>query len=385
MPPFVSRPQALRVYQSRKARQFITAGGKNEQVSDSSGPDGHSVFTGHFLRAIKKGTADSNGDGFITFFELASLLESTASTSYQTPFFGRFPGDEGGSFLFAIKPGSPLPPPALRRPSSISPRSSATETDLEKSQPPRSLRIRAGTPSSELELGISVSAIFSSLGDVPYVTIMVQSPDGQSSRQACYDGGTKLAFSLDGRLFRGLLTSIDWESEEVTLSLTELVRNPSPQETKVKIPGQRIKYLQILLDSFEVLDSAIRVSLRARNTSGDRGLALAWFAEHSGGIADFWKFFPRVNAIATDDQGHRYEYSSSDGLGFATTREDWLIIKAGEESSIVVDLRRGNQPTGKVFSFSAPIRLAWGESDHEEAQTGMFNVRLTDIHPTRVK
>lgn len=376
-PGFTQQPQNLRVFQARKARQFITAGGKNQRVSDR-GPNGHSVFTGQFLRALREGKGDVDGDGFVTFAELSRFLESTASTSFQTPYSGTFLGDEGGSFLFTVKPGTPLPAPIVHNYSPGAPRSTHPNRS---SPPPRTLRVREGAPSEDSLLGISVSALFGSLGDVPYVTVMVQTPDGRSSRQACYDGGTKLAFSIGDRVFRGLLTSIDWQAKEVSLSLSE-VFTPEEEDAPRAVPGQRIKYLQIVLDGFEILDSSVRVSLKARNTSGDRGLGLAWFAKNSGGIADFWKFFPSVNAYATDDRGNTYLYESSDGLGFATTKEDWLIVKAGEEASFTVELRLARGAPGKVFSFSAPIRLAWRDDGKTRSETGMFNIRLTDIQPT---
>ncbi|NIR47648.1 polysaccharide deacetylase, partial [candidate division KSB1 bacterium] len=79
-----SIPHYLQAITQRDARQIITAGGKNQQVLDR-GPGGHSVFTGHILKAIKDGMADINGDGYITFAELSSYVVPAASNSYQTP------------------------------------------------------------------------------------------------------------------------------------------------------------------------------------------------------------------------------------------------------------------------------------------------------------
>ncbi len=156
-------------------------------------------------------------------------------------------------------------------------------------------------------------------------------------------------------------------------------------EYQGKVVTQQIKYLAIYLRSFEILaDQSIRLTLDLRNTDVDgRGLALAWSAVGSGGIADYWKFFPTVEAIVTDDLGSSFVLDSASGPGYARTREDWLGIEAGGEASIVVKLRhRGSGRTGNVFSFSAPIRLAWTGKDRKKVQTGEFNILLQDIRPT---
>ncbi len=92
-------PNYLNVVGRRIARQILTAGGKNQEVSDG-GPGGHSVFTGYLLKAVEKGLADTNFDGWITFSELVSYLVPAASSSIQTPGFATLPGHEQGEFLF---------------------------------------------------------------------------------------------------------------------------------------------------------------------------------------------------------------------------------------------------------------------------------------------
>ncbi len=95
-----SIPNYLEEITKRKAKQIITAGGKDQAVLDS-GPDGHSVFTGNLLEALKKGMADLNGDGYITFTELISYLIPKASNAYQTPAHGELPGHGLGEFVFS--------------------------------------------------------------------------------------------------------------------------------------------------------------------------------------------------------------------------------------------------------------------------------------------
>ncbi len=156
-------------------------------------------------------------------------------------------------------------------------------------------------------------------------------------------------------------------------------------EYQGKVVSQQIKYLAIYLRTFELLaDGSVRVTLDLRNTDPEgRGLALAWSAVGSGGIADYWKFFPRVEAVVTDELGGSFTFDSASGPGFARTREDWLQIESGGEASIVVKLRhQGSGPVGEVFSFSAPIRLAWVAKGSTKVQTGEFNIVLQDIRPS---
>lgn len=84
---------------TRRARQVLTAGGANQRVADG-GPNGHSLFTGQLLRALNEGTGDQNGDGFITFTELAGYIQPAASQYNQTPGNSELAGHEQGDFIF---------------------------------------------------------------------------------------------------------------------------------------------------------------------------------------------------------------------------------------------------------------------------------------------
>ncbi len=88
----------------RPARQFITAGGANQQVLDG-GSRGHSFFTQYLLEALRDGLGDVNNDGYITFTELAGYLLPRASNSYQTPASGSLPGHGLGEFIFISPKG----------------------------------------------------------------------------------------------------------------------------------------------------------------------------------------------------------------------------------------------------------------------------------------
>ena len=92
-------PNYLKEITKRPARQFITAGGKDQQVLDGAAC-GHSFFTCSLLEALQDGLGDVNNDGYITFSELASYLIPRASNAYQTPAFGTLPGHGLGEFVF---------------------------------------------------------------------------------------------------------------------------------------------------------------------------------------------------------------------------------------------------------------------------------------------
>lgn len=96
-----THPRYLREITRRKAKQALTAGGK-EPVSDS-GYQNHSAFTGIFLEALDTGYADYNGDGIITASEINAYIQpKVAEIADQTPEFGSLPGSEGGEFVFIM-------------------------------------------------------------------------------------------------------------------------------------------------------------------------------------------------------------------------------------------------------------------------------------------
>lgn len=94
-----THPRYVREIARRTARQFITAGGKGQQVLDG-GLNGYSYFTGYLLDALDKGLGDLDGDGYITLSELAGYLVPKATNDYQTPGTGTLPGHGLGEFLF---------------------------------------------------------------------------------------------------------------------------------------------------------------------------------------------------------------------------------------------------------------------------------------------
>lgn len=85
----------------RQARQFIAAGGAEQQVLDG-GPNGLSWFTHFFLEATQGAAADLDGDQTITFPELNAYLLPRASNSVQTPASGALPGHALGEYVFSV-------------------------------------------------------------------------------------------------------------------------------------------------------------------------------------------------------------------------------------------------------------------------------------------
>jgi hypothetical protein len=91
-------PRYIEKISRDKARQYLTAGGKNEVVL-VGGPNGYSYFTGYLLNALN-GAADFNSDSYITMSELAAYLGPAASNWDHTPRWGSLYGHEQGNFWF---------------------------------------------------------------------------------------------------------------------------------------------------------------------------------------------------------------------------------------------------------------------------------------------
>ena len=87
-----------------KARQIITAGGKNEEVIEKD-EWGHSAFAKNLIQGLKNAIADHDYDGYITADELGSFLQKRVtidSENLQTPIKARF-GSGEGEFVFLAK------------------------------------------------------------------------------------------------------------------------------------------------------------------------------------------------------------------------------------------------------------------------------------------
>ncbi len=84
-----------------RARQIITAGGKDQAVEDSGG-GGHSLFTGALIDGLS-GWADATEDHVITFGELFGFIAQRVESmteKRQRPLNSKFPDDGGGWVAF---------------------------------------------------------------------------------------------------------------------------------------------------------------------------------------------------------------------------------------------------------------------------------------------
>lgn len=115
-PPLTKFPGTwLSEVASRHTRQFISAGGKGQQVLDE-GPGGMSYFAYWFLDALKRGWADKHPrDGITTFNELQTELPYRINMPGQTPVFRSFGSGGGGQYLFGSTEGIIKPTPEVER------------------------------------------------------------------------------------------------------------------------------------------------------------------------------------------------------------------------------------------------------------------------------
>lgn len=97
-------------YLTRPVRQVITAGTREQAVSDVWGPGNHSLFTGFLLDGLR-GAAPAPG-GVLRAFHLAGYLQDQVaqhSRSQQTPQYAALLGSQGGDFIFHVRDVVELP------------------------------------------------------------------------------------------------------------------------------------------------------------------------------------------------------------------------------------------------------------------------------------
>lgn len=87
---------------SKRSCRVITSARGDELASDNGPLPNHSLFTGTLIQGLRSREADLDGNGIITFSELALFLQQRvgqASESRQTPDFGWFEPDERGELV----------------------------------------------------------------------------------------------------------------------------------------------------------------------------------------------------------------------------------------------------------------------------------------------
>lgn len=141
------------------------------------------------------------------------------------------------------------------------------------------------------------------------------------------------------------------------------------------------RYLRIGLTSAQILeDGVIRATMEFSNTDKTRGLALAQRAEHSDGIADFWKFNPRPIGSATGQSGARFRLSEKSSLGFARDSNDWLIMKPEETMTRVFDFTPQSEPFGDaVVSLTFDLRIVTKPDSGSRQDVSTSTVVFRDV------
>ena len=110
-PQFDSEVFLVRDLASRRVRQYLSAGGEDQEVLDN-GPKGLSWFTYFLLKGMEPGVASRRASGLITFSELASYVQALSANPKHTPAFGSLAGHHGGEYLLlSTAQGTPKLPP----------------------------------------------------------------------------------------------------------------------------------------------------------------------------------------------------------------------------------------------------------------------------------
>jgi len=100
----------LRDLAARRVRQYLSAGGENQEVLDN-GPGNLSWFTYFLLKGLEPGVVTRRPSGLITFSELATYVQAMSANPKHTPAFGSLGGHGGGEYLlYSTAQGSPALP-----------------------------------------------------------------------------------------------------------------------------------------------------------------------------------------------------------------------------------------------------------------------------------
>jgi len=92
---------------ARRARQYLSAGGEDQEVLDN-GPANLSWFTYFLLKGLEPGVVKQRQSGLVTFSELASYVQALSANPKHTPSFGSLAGHHGGEFLlYSTAQGTP--------------------------------------------------------------------------------------------------------------------------------------------------------------------------------------------------------------------------------------------------------------------------------------
>jgi hypothetical protein len=109
-PRYDSEVFLLRDLSARRVRQYLSAGGENQEVLDN-GPGNLSWFTYFLLKGLEPGVVTRRSSGLITFSELAAYVQAMSANPKHTPAFGSLGGHGGGEYLlYSTAQGTPALP-----------------------------------------------------------------------------------------------------------------------------------------------------------------------------------------------------------------------------------------------------------------------------------
>lgn len=107
---YESETYLVRDLSARRVRQFLSAGGEDQEVLDN-GPGKLSWFTYFLLKGLEPGVVRQRKSGLVTFSELAAYVQALSANPKHTPAFGSLAGHRGGEFLlYSTAQGSPQLP-----------------------------------------------------------------------------------------------------------------------------------------------------------------------------------------------------------------------------------------------------------------------------------
>lgn len=126
-------------------------------------------------------------------------------------------------------------------------------------------------------------------------------------------------------------------------------------EIRNQIVSQRVKDLEITLQSIKRNGRVITITLMFKAVGEKYNTGYALKAVNSGGLADYWKFFPDPQASLSDDLGNNYPLNNVTGLGYARDRNDWTVLLIGETATAKVDFAANSNTTRNMFNFSLEL------------------------------
>lgn len=139
--------------------------------------------------------------------------------------------------------------------------------------------------------------------------------------------------------------------------------------------------LETSLISFEVIGNTINATLKFKNVTNNSWIGIAFKAQGSDGMADYWKFMPMVKGKVRDNLGREYGISEISGLGYGKTQDDWTLIKG--EDSVLVNVSYKNSGVNSdadIYSMFLEIWLLFRDNANIQRKSSVL-VSMRDLKP----